>query len=131
MRGVYLLLICVKKQISAKISKVGKIKFKKGKYVYIGSAQNGIEQRVKRHLRKRKKKFWHIDYLLANKNVEIEKVFYRLAGKKEECRLAKRMLKTKSFPVMNFGSSDCNCKTHLFFVENFQNKYNMKELVTK
>jgi len=129
MKGIYVLLIKVEKPISVKIGALGKISFKKGNYVYVGSAQNGIEQRVKRHLRKNKKKFWHIDYLLANRNVEVIKIFYKKAQKEEECKLAKRISKY-SLPVKNFGCSDCDCVSHLFFVKNFR-KNNMKPLVIK
>ena len=40
--------------------------FKKGCYGYMGSALNGLEQRVRRHLSTQKKLHWHVDYLLAS-----------------------------------------------------------------
>ena len=75
-----------------------------------------------KHLKPRKKKFWHIDYLLENKNVKIKDVFYKKAAKKQECTIAKKLSKIGK-GIENFGSSDCKCKSHLFkikqdFIEN-------------
>jgi len=113
MKGIYLLLIEVKKNIFIKVGKLGKIKFNKGKYIYVGSAQKNLEKRIKRHFKKNKNKFWHIDYLLANKNVKIKDVFYTIAKKEKECKIAKFISKYAK-PIENFGSSDCKCKSHLY-----------------
>ena len=56
MKGIYCLIINVKKNTDLKIGSLGDIEFKKGSYIYVGSAQNGIENRVKRHFAKNKKK---------------------------------------------------------------------------
>ncbi len=113
MKGIYLLLIEVKKNIFIKVGKLGKIKFNKGKYIYVGSAQKNLEKRIKRHFKKNKNKFWHIDYLLANKNVKIKNVFYELAKKERECAIA-QLISKYAKPIENFGSSDCKCKSHLY-----------------
>lgn len=114
MKGIYLLLINVKKDIEIKVGSLGKLKFKKGFYVYVGSAQRNLEARITRHKRSFKKKFWHIDYLLSDKNAEIIDVFYKNAKKSEECETAKKL--SKSFiSIEKFGCSDCNCISHLFF----------------
>ena len=113
MKGIYVLILKVKKSIKIKIGALGKIKFPKGSYAYVGSAQNNLEKRVARHLKKRKIKFWHIDYLLANKNVKINRIMYKSAGKSEECRIA-QFLSNVEKPVKGFGSSDCKCESHLF-----------------
>jgi len=112
MRGTYCLLIKVKKEGLMKVGSLGRIKFKRGIYIYVGSAMNGIEKRVARHVREKKRKFWHIDYLLGSKNTYIEKVFYR-EGSKGECKVARSFAKDAE-PVEKFGCSDCNCVSHLF-----------------
>jgi len=117
MRGVYILIILITRNIKIKVGALGEIKFAKGVYAYVGSAQNNLEKRIERHLKKNKKKFWHIDYLTANKFVKIVKVFYKLAKKSEECRTAEKLRKTE-IPIKNFGCSDCNCESHLFKIEN-------------
>ena len=113
MKGTYCLLIKIEKPSNIKVGKLGLIKFGKGNYVYVGSALNNLEKRINRHLKPRKKKFWHIDYLLENKNVKIKDVFYKKSAKKEECKIAREIAK-HSEPIKNFGSSDCNCESHLF-----------------
>lgn len=127
MKGVYCLIINVKKNIDAKIGSLGKLKFKKGNYIYIGSAQNNIEKRVERHFKQKKRKYWHIDYLLNDNNVKLQKYLYKKAGKKEECKIA-RFLALFEEPIKNFGCSDCSCKSHLFKIKKLDiNKLNMKE----
>jgi len=128
MKGIYCLVMNVKKDIETEVGALGNISFKKGNYIYVGSAQNGIEQRVRRHSRKNKKKHWHIDYLLSDKNVELIKYLYKKAGKEEECRLACFFLSSFEEPIDKFGCSDCNCKSHLFRIKKLDiSKLNMRE----
>lgn len=114
MKGIYCLLLELKKNFSVKIGKLGLIDFEKGNYVYVGSAQNGIEKRIKRHLERRKKLFWYIDYLTANFYVKIKKVLVKEAGKEEECLTSKKIV---GKAILNFGCSDCKCKSHLFKID--------------
>ena len=129
MRGIYCLIINVRKDIKEKIGALGKINFKKGKYVYVGSAQNNLEKRIARHLSKDKKLKWHIDYLLSNKNVKIEKTLYKKADKQQECKTACFLNKFET-PIKNFGCSDCRCYSHLFRLKSLRNinKLNLREI---
>jgi Uri superfamily endonuclease len=115
LKGIYVLIICLNKDAVVNIGALGKITFKRGMYAYVGSAQKNLEQRVQRHLRKEKKKFWHIDYLLDSDATRIVKVLHKHASKAEECRLASE-LSSISVPIIGFGCSDCHCKSHLFHV---------------
>ena len=119
MKGDYCLIIRVKTDTAQKIGALGKIKFNRGTYVYVGSAQNNLEKRVKRHLSKKKKIRWHIDYLLKNNFVKIEKTFYKKADKREECRIANKLAKSE-YSIKNFGCSDCGCKAHLFKLKSIE-----------
>lgn len=120
MKGSYCLIINIKKDTKIKIGKkLGFINFKKGTYVYIGSAMNSIESRVKRHLSKNKKKHWHIDYLLLNENSEIKKVYTKESDEKLECEIAKKIIKNEK-SITNFGCSDCSCQSHLIYFKNFK-----------
>ncbi|MBN1244137.1 GIY-YIG nuclease family protein [Candidatus Bathyarchaeota archaeon] len=119
MKGIYVLIIQVGKDVNVDVGALGKIAFIKGLYAYVGSAQTNMEQRIKRHLRKEKRKFWHIDYLLDNDSAKIVKVFFKKASKTEECRIAKP-IDERSKPICGFGCSDCNCKSHLFQIENYR-----------
>ena len=118
MKGSYCLIINVKKDTKIKIGKkLGDINFKKGYYVYVGSAMNSLEARVKRHLSDNKKKHWHIDYLLLNKNTEIKKVYTKESNEKLECKIAEKIIENED-SIANFGCSDCKCRSHLIYFEN-------------
>lgn len=113
MKGVYILVISVNRDIRINVGALGKVFFGKGVYAYVGSAQNNLEKRIERHFRKTKRKFWHVDYLLGNRFVKLVKVFYKKAGKSEECRIARKLGET-GVPIASFGCSDCGCVSHLF-----------------
>ena len=119
MRGIYVLIIKVGKDTEVNVGALCRIAFTTGLYAYIGSSQTNLEQRIRRHLRKEKKKFWHIDYLLDNDATKIIKVFVKKANKLEECKIAKTICK-KSKPISGFGSSDCNCESHLFHIKEYR-----------
>lgn len=91
--------------------------FEKGFYGYVGSALNGLEKRLARHLGKRKRIYWHIDYLL---NVAaVRTVIYVRTGQKKECLIA-RALSGKLAAKPRFGCSDCDCPSHLFYCQNLE-----------
>jgi len=115
MRGTYILLIEIKNKKTIEIGRLGLISFERGFYAYVGSALNNLEKRIKRHITKKKKIYWHIDYLLQIGNVI--NVFYLDNNKKEECNIAKK-LENILFAVTGFGCSDCKCETHLFYGAN-------------
>ncbi len=121
--GVYTLLLFLSKEIILEIGKLGKQKFPVGHYTYTGSALGKgskiLNHRLSRHLRKEKRKFWHIDYLLANENVTIEAILVVETRKRMECEI-NIMIKSQNqalVPVKRFGATDCknNCKTHLLY----------------
>ena len=117
-KGVYVLVVSVGKDIKVNVGALGSIDFEKGLYAYVGSAQRNFEKRIKRHLRKAKRKFWHIDYLLDNTSAKVVKMFYKEAEKSEECKIA-RELTARAVPVVNFGCSDCDCVSHLFNIDDY------------
>ncbi len=116
MKGVYCLLLALGRDSRIDIGALGRIAFEKGHYVYIGSALNGLEGRIARHLRKEKKKHWHIDYLLSCRNARVKQVFAKQTCKRVECAIAGKIAAFGE-PVPNFGCGDCKCKSHLFRVD--------------
>lgn len=106
----YLLQIYLKKQKHIKIGKLGTFRFKKGNYAYVGSAKTNMTKRIARHLRKKKKKFWHIDYLLQY--AEVKKVW---TSDLPEKRIAELVSEKMTAPILGFGSSDVKSKSHLFY----------------
>ncbi len=119
MKGIYALAINLSRDSRVKVGSLGEISFRKGTYVYVGSAQSNLEQRVKRHLRREKRIFWHIDYLLNDNAVRIVEVLIGEGKKDDECVLASN-LGERGEPIAGFGCSDCRCPSHLIRIDNFQ-----------
>ena len=115
--GTYILVIKVPESITISVGKLSKtpLTFSKGYYLYCGSAlgKNGLYNRVKRHLSQEKKKRWHIDYLLEQGKVT--DVIFDTEPVRKECLYALNYLESGLSPITGFGSSDCNCISHLFF----------------
>jgi Uri superfamily endonuclease len=118
LKGIYVLIIQINQTIQPKIGALGRLTFTEGLYAYVGSAQNNLELRVARHRRKEKRLFWHIDYLLNNEAAKVMAVYYKPGLKTEECKIAS-LIEANAQPIAGFGCSDCNCRSHLFRVQNF------------
>lgn len=92
-----------------------------GYYIYAGSAfgTGGLASRLKRHLRKQKKVFWHIDRLTSSPYCYIEGIAVSI-NRKAECELSQSLNKLpETTPVFGFGNSDCkqHCPAHLYKLE--------------
>lgn len=112
MPNTYALLIHVTRPFTTEVGALGDIHFEKGRYLYIGSARSDNFKRLDRHARtatgENETLHWHIDYLLTHENTRISGAYTTTSA--EECEIAQAIeLKEKS----TFGSSDCNCTTHL------------------
>jgi Uri superfamily endonuclease len=137
--GIYTLLLFLSKQVTLDIGKLGKQRFPMGYYTYTGSALGkgalSLKHRIARHLRKEKRRFWHIDYLLADENVSIEAVIVAETNENIECKTnqhIKTIMRAK-VPVKGFGASDCrkNCKSHLLYFPKIENAdFVVQKLVT-
>lgn len=107
--GIYLLIIHVERDLKIK-TRGRKFNISPGFYIYVGSARGirGLYSRIKRHLSRDKKLFWHIDYLLINKHVMVKEIFYKVVEKQDtdyESIIALHLAK-KLRPVPGFGCSD-------------------------
>ena len=110
--GVYQLRIRLKRPRTVRVGALGRHVFPAGWYVYTGSAHNGLAQRVARHLRHNKRKYWHIDYLLAV--ADHVEAFVLPGGKLTECELHARLRGSRVL-IPGFGASDCRCEAHLAY----------------
>jgi len=127
-KGIYLLICELRRNVEISVGRLGKFSFRKGFYVYVGSAMNGLDQRVARHLRKDKKMHWHIDYLLKKAKI-IDIVLFETFDSNDECMTASKVAKfADEEPIKSFGSSDCQCNTHLFYFNRYD-KLLFKKLV--
>ncbi|HIH77819.1 MAG TPA: GIY-YIG nuclease family protein [Halobacteria archaeon] len=123
----YNLLLENKREDWIDIGSLGIIHFKKGYFVYTGSAFgiNGYH-RIHRHLinfsyngvsisdrdLKNYKRWWHIDYLKGY--MDIIGFLSSKTDKKMECIVA-NFLSDKFDGIKGFGCSDCSCYTHLHY----------------
>ncbi len=117
MKGTYCLIISKSKTSSLKVGNLYEdYKFKKGFYVYIGSAMNSLIPRIKRHLLEDKKMHWHIDYLLKDPHTTVRNILFTDSHDIIECRLSKAIA-DDGYEIANFGCSDCSCNSHLIYFE--------------
>lgn len=99
------------------VGKLGTFLFKKGVYIYVGSAKKNINQRINRHLKKEKTNRWHIDYVRKYGDL----FYYETFENKEECELTRETIRTFNgqCPYRKLGSSDCHCFSHLIYCPDF------------
>ena len=93
------------------------LEFEPGWYFYVGSAfgPGGIAARCRRHLRKEKKRHWHIDVLTGE--ADIKEIIFLIGSREAEARWAKMLLDDACFSVPHpgFGASDAKAVSHLFY----------------
>jgi sugar fermentation stimulation protein A len=111
-RGSYLMLYHLPRKRLIDIGGLGKVSFKPGYYVYVGSAMKSLSKRVERHRRSRKKVHWHIDYFGGV--AEVQAALPVRSEDDLECEIAAAMASISEWSVPGFGCSDCPCPSHLF-----------------
>jgi len=111
-KGSYILLIKLAANKDIFVGKLGNVYFPKATYAYVGSAMNGLGARLARHLRSEKKLHWHIDYLL--KEAGVKEIILCRGDNRVECSLAQALARGLQC-IPGFGSSDCKCRSHLYF----------------
>jgi len=126
LKGIYTIAMRLKRDTRCKVGKLGSFRFAKGVYIYTGSARGkgstSIQGRIKGHLGRRSRSFWHIDYLLNADGCDIQAIIYSETTRDLECevnRLIQEMAYA-AFPVRGFGSSDCGCLSHLLYLPGYQ-----------
>ena len=125
-KGNYLLILHLLKTGEIAVGKKIKHVFTEGYYIYIGSAYGpgGLQKRLERHFSKEKKIYWHIDYFLQHsKLIEAWTIAPAISLEHEIAEFLHTIPDFKpAYP--HFGSSDCNCPTHLF-------KYGRKPIISE
>jgi len=112
MKGSYVLLIELPEEQTITTGSLKAVYFPGGYYAYVGSAMGGFKSRLNRHLRSNKKPHWHIDYLLEK--ASISEIIFCETNDRVECTIA-QALNSQFDSIPGFGSSDCKCRSHLFF----------------
>jgi Uri superfamily endonuclease len=100
--GTYALLLSSATDQLIRVGRLGDLRLQPGYYVYVGSAlgPGGVRGRLGHHMRPAERPHWHIDYLRTKATIEAV-WFAAMPG--------------VSVPMAGFGSSDCDCESHMFF----------------
>lgn len=118
-RGTYSLILSCRTNPIIQVGRLGGLQLQPGFYVYVGSAlgPGGIAARVAHHERVSPRPRWHIDYLRAH--TQLGQVWYTCDPVRREHQWADvfKQARGASIPMVGFGSSDCNCMSHLFRFE--------------
>jgi Uri superfamily endonuclease len=117
--GTYALVLACRKTGSLRVGTVGVMPLQQGFYLYVGSAfgPGGLASRIQHHRQIAANPHWHIDYLRAV--CAVVEVWFTTNSARREHSWAKAAagLPGARVPTPGFGSSDCNCRTHLFGFE--------------
>lgn len=129
MSGSYQLLIRLFKGVSLRVGRLGEFFFPAGYYIYSGRAKRALSSRIIRHLRRKKRKRWHIDYLTAHPEAEVISIV--IYPDLDECRHHREIasLPGVRVPVPRFGSGDCRsgCSAHLLYSPVFLSFYALQD----
>lgn len=112
-RGAYLLLLELGEEIEVEVGRLGTLRLAPGRYLYTGSALNGLEPRLRRHFRREKTKRWHIDHITCL--VTPRMALALPSDVRLECELNALVssLRGAETVAKGFGVSDCRCSSHL------------------
>ena len=113
-KGTYILILENNKDFYKQIGALGKIYFQSGYYLYIGSALNSLNTRLRRHSRKNKKTHWHIDYIIPANMKILKKIVIRRTDYIEES-ITKDFIKLTQTIIKGFGSTDSKAPSHLLY----------------
>lgn len=115
--GTYIAVLKSNKTRTLQIGKYGELAISKGYYVYIGSAfgPGGIKSRLNHHGKISSSPHWHIDYLRTE--TVFHKAYALYSYEHKECSWASTLAEDSNSvePLKGFGSSDCSCRTHLYY----------------
>lgn len=123
LRGVYTLIIRFSRRCKASIGTQRSALVQQGLYLYTGSAlgrgSTSLESRIRRHLRREKREFWHVDRLLVCKSAKVVSAVLAETTGKVECTVNAALLKDPKVgvPFRGIGSSDCRCESHFLIAE--------------
>ncbi len=111
-RGRYLLVLRLRRKRRLAVGRLGTLSLPGGYYIYVGSAMANLTHRIDRHRRLRKLFHWHIDSLRSV--AQLQSIFPIRSSERLECEISRALSKIADRTVAGFGSSDCQCQSHLF-----------------
>lgn len=116
--GSYILLFNLPAPRQIVVGRFGELNFPAGSYLYCGSARGpgGIRARVRHHVTSQTRPHWHIDFF--KRAARLNLVGYKIGTDRFECIWAQSLEKSSNQEIIapGFGSSDCSCRTHFFYL---------------
>jgi Uri superfamily endonuclease len=75
----------------------------------------GLRARIAHHQKPSLRPHWHIDYLRAH--TRFHGIWFSYDARRREHQWARvvRTMRDARAPLLGFGASDCNCRSHLYF----------------
>ena len=129
--GTYALVLSASCERIIAVGKKGPLQLQPGFYVYVGSAfgPGGLKARIDHHCRKTTRPHWHIDYLASA--LKLKEVWYTSDPIHREHQWAGTFsnIRGASVPLTGFGSSDCRCRSHLFFFKSIPGNKNFRRKI--
>lgn len=110
--GDYIMVMHLEESKDIEVGSKGLIHFPRGYYLYVGSARAHLTKRIERHKRKRKGMHWHLDYF--RKYCTVIAALPVRTSDDLECAIAESIHHIAEWSILGFGSSDCQCESHLF-----------------
>lgn len=114
--GSYALILRAFVDRVVRIGRIGHLSVAPGFYVYVGSAfgPGGVRARVAHHMGIAQKRHWHIDYLRRWALPEEAWYTHDPCPREHDWANLFRQSAGASEPLHGFGTSDCQCRSHLF-----------------
>jgi Uri superfamily endonuclease len=116
--GTYALVFACPEPITLVVGALGPIRLDSGHLLYLGSAfgPGGLAGRLRHHLRPIVRPRWHVDYL--HEGASLLGAWCAAGPRELEHVWARALADRRGFRVAHphFGSSDCDCETHLLHV---------------
>jgi len=116
-KGTYIVILYLSGRKRIRVGRLGEFPFRKGYYAYVGSAfgPGGLTARLRHHANVAGRPHWHVAYL--RKEASVVAMLFQESSQRHEHDWAKQLLGMPgaSSAVAGFGSSDCNCGTHLIY----------------
>ena len=73
---------------------------------------SGLRARLRRHFNRNNAPHWHVDYL--TNRAPIDAIAALESEERIECKVADALKGSLAY-IAQFGCSDCECRSHLFF----------------
>ncbi len=130
-KGTYIIILHLPEEKNIEVGNLGKFRFTKGYYAYVGSAfgNGGLQQRISHHISESENPHWHVDYL--RKYAQPVEVWFTNSIKNMEHTWVKVLTNMPggNFFLNGFGSSDCNCVSHLYYFGSLPGFQSFKNLI--